>query len=66
MSADSAAPSSEGVFNGSADCWHCSLVSYEVSYLSAENMHHFAGYILPGVIFAILGIRYALAISCAI
>jgi hypothetical protein len=47
----------EGVFNGSTDCWHCSLVSYEVSYLSAENMHHFAGYILPGVIFTVLGIR---------
>eukprot|EP00094_Tigriopus_californicus_P007463 TCALIF_07185-PA protein Name:"Similar to tmem45b Transmembrane protein 45B (Xenopus laevis)" AED:0.03 eAED:0.03 QI:0/0.66/0.5/0.75/1/1/4/103/439 len=33
--------------------------SYEVSYLSAEVMHHFVGYILPGVIFSILGLRWA-------
>ena len=44
---------------GSLDCWHCSLVSYKVSYLSAEAMHHFAGYVLPGIIFAILGLRWA-------
>ena len=45
------------VFNGSSDCWHCTLVSYEVSYLLAEKMHYFAGYILPGIIFTILGVR---------
>lgn len=43
----------------SIDCWHCSLVSYRVSYLSAEAMHHFAGYILPGLVFSVLGLRWA-------
>lgn len=41
------------------DCWHCSLLSYQVSYLAAENMHYFAGYILPGIIFSLLGIRWS-------
>lgn len=48
-----------GTTTESVDCWHCSLVSYRVSYLSAEAMHHFAGYILPGIIFTILGLRWA-------
>ena len=41
-------------------CWHCSLRSYHVSYLSAEAMHHFAGYTLPGLIFTFLGLRWSL------
>lgn len=41
------------------DCWHCSLLSYEVSYLTSDTMHHFAGYVLPGLIFSILGLRWA-------
>lgn len=45
--------------NSSSACWHCSLKSYEVSYLNAEAMHHFVGYILPGAIFSILGLRWA-------
>ncbi len=31
-----------------------------MSYLTAENMHHLAGYILPGLIFSALGLRWAL------
>ena len=53
----SEASAANRVFNGSSDCWHCTLVSYEVSYLLAEKMHYFAGYILPGIIFTILGVR---------
>lgn len=45
--------------NVTSDCWHCSLVSYQVSYLTSEAMHHFAGFLLPGVIFTILGLRWA-------
>ena len=45
--------------NLTSSCWHCALVSYEVSYLSSEAMHHFAGYLLPGAIFTILGLRWA-------
>ena len=41
-------------------CWHCSLTSYRVSHLSAEAMHHFAGYTLPGLIFTFLGLRWSL------
>ena len=44
--------------NTSKDCWHCSLVSYEVPYLTSDKMHYFAGYILPGLIFCILGLRW--------
>ncbi len=44
----------------STACWHCSLRSYRVSYLSAEAMHHFAGYTLPGVIFTVIGLRWSL------
>ena len=47
----------------SKECWHCNLVSYKVSYLSAMAMHHFAGYILPGIIFTILGVRWALQLA---
>eukprot|EP00095_Tigriopus_kingsejongensis_P003260 maker-scaffold69_size418775-snap-gene-3.22 protein:Tk03260 transcript:maker-scaffold69_size418775-snap-gene-3.22-mRNA-1 annotation:"hypothetical protein HELRODRAFT_95099" len=47
----------------STECWHCSLKSYQVSYLSAEEMHHFVGYILPGVIFAILGLKWAIQLA---
>ncbi|XP_040575587.1 transmembrane protein 45B [Lepeophtheirus salmonis] len=43
----------------SGDCWHCSLLSVQSFHLSATNMLQFSGYILPGVIFLILGLRWA-------
>eukprot|EP00096_Caligus_rogercresseyi_P001368 TRINITY_DN1216_c1_g1_i1.p1 TRINITY_DN1216_c1_g1~~TRINITY_DN1216_c1_g1_i1.p1 ORF type:complete len:422 (+),score=126.35 TRINITY_DN1216_c1_g1_i1:159-1424(+) len=44
-----------------SDCWHCSLLSYSKSPSSDSNpnMLQFTGYILPGIIFLCLGIRWA-------
>ena len=52
-------PSSPISGSETSECWHCSLTSYKVSYLSAEAMHHFIGYVLPGTIFVLLGLRWA-------
>jgi len=37
---------------------------FQISYLSAETMHHVAGYWLPGLVFSILGLRWALGLIC--